>query len=106
MHYAEKAVVCKLLSSIYVDHRLVFPTRYAPFNTDVVYLRYRENVMNPPITMGKVFNAQSRIRFQGDGAVDGIELRSRLYKHLAAKLPHCSWHRGYDRRHRTALRSY
>lgn len=65
MHYVEKSVICKLLSNIYVDHRLVFPTRFSPFNTDIVYLGYKEDILNPAITMGKLFNAQSRTRFEG-----------------------------------------
>lgn len=65
VHYAEKGVLCKLLSNIYVDHRLVFPTRFTPFNTDIVYLGYKEDISNPAITMGKLFNAQSRTRFIG-----------------------------------------
>lgn len=65
MHYVEKSVLCKLLSNIYVDHRLVFPTRFSPFNTDIVYLGYKEDILNPAITMGKLFNAQSRTRFEG-----------------------------------------
>ena len=65
MHFVEKSVLCKLLANVYVDHKLVFPTRFAPFNTDTIYLGYREDVLNPAITMGKLFNAQSRARFQG-----------------------------------------
>lgn len=65
MHYVEKSVLCKLLANVYVDHRLVFPTRFSPFNTDIVYLGYKEDILNPAITMGKLFNAQSRTRFEG-----------------------------------------
>ena len=58
-------MLCKLLANIYVDHKLVFPTRFAPFNTATIYLGYNEDILNPAITMGKLFNAQSRTRFEG-----------------------------------------
>jgi hypothetical protein len=68
IHFAERHVICKLLSNIYVDHPLVFPTRFAPCVTapeSSLFLGFQEDIVNPPITMGKLFNAQSRIRFEG-----------------------------------------
>ncbi|KAJ1425297.1 hypothetical protein B484DRAFT_91689 [Ochromonadaceae sp. CCMP2298] len=87
LSFTDRSILCSLLANIYVDHMLVFPSRFSPHagspaspgslsasasqspsNTHSanMYLGYDEEVLNPEVTIGKLFNSQSRTRFLGE----------------------------------------
>eukprot|EP00981_Chlorochromonas_danica_P008724 scaffold2297_cov153-Ochromonas_danica.AAC.7 len=96
----DRHIVCNLLVSVYVNVDFIFPTRSLPSGQlkpsgnenkkDGGYCGYLESIYNPGISIGKVFNPISRVRFQGDGSSSGLVLRAKLFDFIRLQLKNIS----------------
>lgn len=82
----DRHIICELLVSVYVDVDFIFPTRALPAVSDSIFCGYSESMHNPPISIGKMFNPTSRVRFYGVGSVAGSDLRMKMFEYLRTHL--------------------
>ena len=86
LSHENRHIMCDLLKSLYIEHDFVFPTRSIPLNPVKAFCGYKEEIENPNISVGKVFNPLSRVKFFGEGFEEGSKLRMYLHQFLTEEI--------------------
>ncbi len=80
--YNDKYMFCDLLTNIYIDNIFVFPTRCIPVRREGLYCAYGEDIFNPSVSLGKIFNPLSRVCLDDECFIEGSQLRNQLFEFI------------------------
>jgi hypothetical protein len=78
----DKSLLCDLLTNIYIDNSFVFPTRCIPVRRSTLFCAMDEDIYNPNVSIGKVFNPLSRLCYDEPCFEEGSLLRTRLFEFI------------------------
>ena len=78
----DKSILCDILNNVYVENSFVFPTRCIPVRRSALFCAFGEDIQNPNVSVGKLFNPLSRVCYDEPSFEEGSALRARLFEFI------------------------